>query len=279
MIERQHGAGQEAGSYHAFPLIYDDAWIRAGQQDIAEALKAATTEADRTRVQYFGYTLEALRLYLEYHQATLRFDFPATKAAYDAMNAHWEKTYKINTDLVANEAPAYLKRFLGRFVEEGLKYSSAPYRMLQRLPDELPTLFDPNEVGYRLNYQNPAVNDDGFVRTKTYSSTWDAQGFGGDVARARAEVEQTASRREGGEGDGHFSPADILPAGHQPIHEIVSARDAGEHVLNVNGAFCAGEMSHVANCHLHSQRSSPSTVKYMPRPRRLMATTPAYMAG
>lgn len=179
IIETQHASGQEAGSYHAFHLIYDDAWVKAGGRLIKKALKSANTEADRTRVQHFSYGLEMLRLYLEYHKATLRLDFPAVKAAYDAMHSYWKKIYDLNTDLVANEAPYYLKRFLSRFVDEGLKHSSDPYRMVIEIPDELITMFDPNEVGHRMNYQDPSINDTGFVRTKTISTTWDAQGLTG----------------------------------------------------------------------------------------------------
>ena len=65
------------------------------------------------------------------------------------MHAHWQKGYYSNTDIVANETPAYLKRFIGSFVNSGLKYSSDPYRMVMKVPDELTTMFDPYEVGDR----------------------------------------------------------------------------------------------------------------------------------
>ena len=51
--------------------------------------------------------------------------------------------------------------------------------MLVRVPDELITMFDPNEVGHRMGYQSPEINDTGFVRTRTISTTWDAQGLTG----------------------------------------------------------------------------------------------------
>ena len=85
IVETQRASGQEAGSYHAFHLIYDDQWVKDGARLLKKALKAATTQADRTRIEHFSYGLEMLRLYLEYHHATLRFDFPAAKAGYDAM--------------------------------------------------------------------------------------------------------------------------------------------------------------------------------------------------
>jgi hypothetical protein len=109
----------------------------------------------------------------------MRFDFPAVKAAYDAMIAHWQAGYDTNTDIVANETPAYLRRFIVAFAEQGLKYSSDPYSMVYRIPDELPTMLDPHGVGHRMNYHEPAINDSGFTRTKTISTTWDAQGLAG----------------------------------------------------------------------------------------------------
>lgn len=179
LIETQHGAGQEAGSYHAFHLIYDDAWVKQGYKDFEAALAAAKTEGDKTRIRYSRYGVEVLELYLKYHAATLRFDFPAAKAGYEAMVAHWQKFYDTNTDLVANEAPGYLRRFMLKFVDGGLKYSSAPYSLVHAIPDELPTMFDPHEVGHEMNYHSPAINDSRFVRTRTISTTWDAQGLAG----------------------------------------------------------------------------------------------------
>ncbi len=179
VIDTQHGAGQEAGSYHAFHLIYDQAWVAAARKDIAEALAAAKTPDDKTRIGYVAHNIEALAIYLEYHAATLAFDFAAAQKRYDAMLEHWQKGYDENSDNVANETPQYLKRFILRFVEGSVKYSSDPYRIVYRIPDELPTLFDPQAVGHRMQYHHPAVNDAGFGRTRTYSTTWDAQGLTG----------------------------------------------------------------------------------------------------
>lgn len=177
LIATQHGAGQEAGSYHAFPLIYNEAWVKQGQADFAQAQKLAQTPEQKTRVQHFADNLEALRLYLDYFQATLRLDFPAVKTKFDAMHAFWKQCYDMNTDLVANETPAYLNRFMQSFVDEGVKFSSAPYRMLVKVPDALPTAFDPYLVGDRMQLQDPSISDDRFLLTKTSSSTWDAQGL------------------------------------------------------------------------------------------------------
>jgi hypothetical protein len=179
LIERQHGAGQEAGSYHAFPIIYDSAWIRDALALVDQASQAAKTPADKTRIGFTHHNLEALQLYLDYFQATQEFDFPAAKLRLDALRAHWDKAYAQNSDLVANEGPQYIKRFLAKFVEEGLKFSSDPYRLVLRLPDELPTQFDEKMIGHGegYNYEQPGTDDAAWLKTRTYSSNWAAQGL------------------------------------------------------------------------------------------------------
>jgi hypothetical protein len=179
LTETQRTGGQEAGSYWSFPLTYDEAFVAAAQRDLAEAKRLAKTDNDRTRIEYVASSVEALRLYLHYWNAANRFDFLAAKADYDAILAHWQKSYDLNTDIVANEAPAYLKRYIEQFITQGLKYSSGEYSIVERLPDAMPTIFDPNNVGFNLNYHRPEINDARFEKTKTSSSTWDAQGLTG----------------------------------------------------------------------------------------------------
>jgi hypothetical protein len=166
-IEAQHGSGQEAGSYNAFHLMYDEAFVAAAQKDFVQATAMAKSEAEKTRIGHFSAAMEALRLYLDYHKATRNFDFAAANTAYQAMLDHWKKEYDTNTDLVANETPAYLKRFLGEFVKASEKYSTGEYRIAARLPDEMPTMHDPNVVGHRMGYQAPELNDNGYAKTKT----------------------------------------------------------------------------------------------------------------
>jgi hypothetical protein len=177
LAERQSNARQEAGSFHSFPLMYDDAWVAEARKTLAEAAAAADTPADKERVGFTAHNVEMLRLYLDYFKATLAFDFPAARAGYDAMSNHWQKAYDQNTDLVANEGPAYLKRFLLKFVEQGLQYSSGSNLLVARLPDEMPTAFDKDEVGHLRRFHEPDFDDSAWVKTKTYSSTWSAQGL------------------------------------------------------------------------------------------------------
>lgn len=174
---RQKNAGQEAGSYWSFPLIYDDAFIKSARDDFAAATRLAQTPEQKTRVSFFADNITALELYLKYFNDTKKFDFVAAKADYDAMFAHWQKQYDANTMLVAKEVPQYATRFITPFVEAAYKYSTGDYKIVQPLPDELPTIFDPNQTGHLMRFQNKEINDSTFLKTKTYSTTWDAQGL------------------------------------------------------------------------------------------------------
>lgn len=177
LAERQSSAKQEAGSFHAFPLMYDNAWIADAVKTLAAADAAADTPADKQRIGFVAHNIEALRLYLAYYRATQTFDFPAARAGYDAMIAHWQKAYDQNSDLVANEGPAYLNRYLRQFVDQGLLYSSGSNTVVVRLPDALPTQFDADEIGHLKRYHEPGFDDSTWTKTRTYSTTWDAQGL------------------------------------------------------------------------------------------------------
>ena len=137
------------------------------------------TTQQKRRVEIAAIPIDFLELYLDYHDATRAFDFATAKAKYDAMNDLWTRVFETNNDLVAGEAPQYLKRFLARFVDGAVKYSSGEYEMVVKLPDEVKTMFDPYDTGHRMRYQSPHINDGGFITTRTFSTTWDAQGLTG----------------------------------------------------------------------------------------------------
>ncbi|MEM9975528.1 MAG: DUF4838 domain-containing protein [Pseudomonadota bacterium] len=179
LIETQRDAGMEAGSYHAAPLIFNADWVALAEADIAEALALAETDGDRARIGHVAIGVEFLRLYLAYHSATLMFDFDEAARQLAALQVHWEQAYAQNSDLVASEVPGYLDRFLGGFVGEAARLTHPPFSLVRRLPDALPTAFDPYVAGTRLGLYRPEIRDDHFIETRTISSTWDAQGLGG----------------------------------------------------------------------------------------------------
>ncbi|MEG3088242.1 DUF4838 domain-containing protein [Sphingomonas sp. PB4P5] len=175
LTERQYAAGQEAGSYHAIPLIFDRAFIAAARRDMAQAGALAQTADQKTRIGYVAGPIDILDRYLDYYAATTRLDFAAAKAAYEAIGAAWHQAHAQNSDLAAKEAPEYLDRFVGPFATEAALYSSAPYAIVAPLPDTLQTAFATEAEGLRRGYDRAETNEAGFAPTKTYSLTWDAQ--------------------------------------------------------------------------------------------------------
>ncbi len=178
LVETQHGAGQEAGSYYSAPLIFDESYVAAARRDMAGALAQNLGADERVRVEAVSYTVETLAQYLAWHQALCRFDFSAAEMAYNEMLEGWKREHGVNPQLVAGEVPGYLAALMEASTTEGKKYSSAPYRIACRISDELPTCLDPTSNGVRMNLQGERINDAGWMRTRTFSSTWAAQGLG-----------------------------------------------------------------------------------------------------
>jgi hypothetical protein len=176
--DRQSKAGQEAGSYYAIPLIYDQAWVDHSRSLMDQALAAADTKEDKTRIGYIKEGLQSLQLYLDYHKAAMAFDFPAVKKEYEAILSHQKAMNDLNPDLASTSIVAYLKRFLSPFVEQSGKYSSGDYKIVQPLPDAMKTILDPHDVGAQMNYFGAEINDKDWINSRTYSTTWDDQGWG-----------------------------------------------------------------------------------------------------
>ncbi len=177
LTERQHAAGQEAGSYHAFHLMYDLDFVAHSKRLVHQAIAEAKGADEKIRASHFLHPLDQLEAYLKFHQATTRFDFQEAHRLYQLMHEQWQKVYDENTNLVAVEVPQYLKRYLEQFVVLGQACSSQPNQMVHPLPDELKTMLDPNNVGEQLRFQSPALNDSLFMTTRTWSAPWDAQGL------------------------------------------------------------------------------------------------------
>ena len=179
LAERQSASGQEAGSYHAFALIYDDDFIRNAYSLFDQAEKAAEKPAEKRRIQFARIPVEMLKLYLSFHRFYCSFDFAEAQRKFEFMKSELQRYEKINPNLVCRYATRYLNRFYGKFVEETTKYSSGKYQIVYRVPDRLKTVFDINNCGKSLGFYRPEINDRDYVTTLTCMSTWDAQGLMG----------------------------------------------------------------------------------------------------
>jgi hypothetical protein len=178
LTARLRDSGIESGSYHAYSLIFDQAYMKQAQADLDQATQAAQTPEEKTRIKYVAYSHQMLGIFLEFDAAIKNFDYTRARFLYEALQAHWQKQYDDNPNLSCELGRSYLKRYLDRYSAEALKFSSGEYKIVYRIPDELPTLFDPTVSGHQNHYYAPELVDKNFLKTKTYSSTWDAQGLG-----------------------------------------------------------------------------------------------------
>jgi hypothetical protein len=95
------------------------------------------------------------------------------------MLANWEHYNSLNHNLVSRYGRRYIDTWLIRpMVTQGVKYSTGDYKIVHKLPDELKTALDPHTKGQEMGFFRPEVSDKGWIKTKTYSSTFDAQGLG-----------------------------------------------------------------------------------------------------
>jgi hypothetical protein len=179
LVERQSTAGHEAGSYYSAPLIFDEAYMRDARADLEAALaRSGLTDQQRFRVTAVRLALDGLALYLDWHHTSNRFEFARAAELIESLRANYEARKAAHANFADYAAGIYIDRLLGQSTAESHKYSADPYRIVHRLPDELPTHLDPTHNGEHFNLFGPDIRDRDWLRTKTWSSTWDAQGLG-----------------------------------------------------------------------------------------------------
>ncbi len=173
-------SGVEAGSYLAVPHIFDRQFIDDARKLFEKAKKAATTKMDSKRINYFSRPVDMLELYLDYVDASQRFDFVSVNRHYEAMLSLWDQVDAMNTELVSRYPRKwYHKSFLGKFATLGKQYSTGEYSIVEPLPDRLKAMLDPYNTGQEMNYQHPDLNDEDFFEVATYSTTFEKQGLAG----------------------------------------------------------------------------------------------------
>lgn len=178
LADVQQKSGEEAGSYFSAPLIFDEAFMKASRANFDAALaKKNLSAAQKGRLEGAVLGFQMLEDYLAWNKAMTSFDFAKAVELGNAMQATYDKTLAANPHFTGREAGIYIQRLLMNSTREAAKYSTAPYRIIEKLPDELPTMFDPGSNGDRMNLFGNDINYSGWVKTKTYSSTWDAQGL------------------------------------------------------------------------------------------------------
>jgi len=179
LAERQSKSGHEAGSHHAFALIYDSDFIKESFVLFDKAEKAAEKASEKQRVQFARIPVEMLKHYLDFRSAYSSSDFTSARRKFEFMKSELQRYENIDPNLICRQSVRYLDRFYGKFIEESVKYSTDKYRLVYPVPDRLKTAFDSINCGQSMEFFNTEINDSSYIRTATFSSTWDAQGLMG----------------------------------------------------------------------------------------------------
>ena len=175
--ERQGAAGMEAGSFHAVPLIYDREFVNKARAYFAEAYKLVDTEEDLLRVKIAELSLNALDDFLHFKNALNNFEFTKAKYHFDKYRSELLAATKNGKGYISTGGAGYIRTLHQDSLEASVKYSSAPYKIVYKIPNKLKTMFDQFNAGALMGYYAPEINDKHFIETQTFKSTWDAQGL------------------------------------------------------------------------------------------------------
>lgn len=175
---RQRAAGQEAGSVYPFALVYDLKFADETDALLAKAVAVADDERVRTRIELFGLAPNRhLRHYLEFMGLVDGFAFPAADAKLRTMREELEKERAMSVHNNSKMPGLYMIDMYTNFTERAVACSTGAYSLVYRLPEKLKTGIDRDNTGEAMHFYEPAINDRDWIETKTYSSTWDAQGL------------------------------------------------------------------------------------------------------
>ena len=177
LTDRQSKAKQEAGSFHSFGLIYDNAFLDEADKLFDEARSLAETEVQRRRIDMFYIPVRQLRLFLELRAKMHAFRFDEAEKLFFRIQQERKDMMQQIPYSVSAAAISYFDRFFKNPVTTSAKYSRAPYKIEFKVPDRLPFAFDPTNRGEDLGFADPEVDDSGWLTMRTYSSTWAAQGL------------------------------------------------------------------------------------------------------
>ena len=178
LIAAQEAHSYETGAYGSTHLIFSRKFVVDSKALFKEATASADTDHHKKMIDYFGQSVDALSIYLDYHDAVIVYDFPKAQAAFDAMVAHWDKYLALNSNLVSRYGRRYINWLFKGYVTKALAYSTGENSILFKFPDEVTTMLDPHGKGQLMGFQRPELTDEGKIKTKTFTSTWDAQGLG-----------------------------------------------------------------------------------------------------
>ncbi|MBE6362862.1 MAG: DUF4838 domain-containing protein [Lentisphaerae bacterium] len=176
---RQSKSGMEAGSFHAFRLIYDLKFVEQMRKLFDEARKLAETDVEKERIRIAELSLTTLEDHLKFKNAFNNFEFAKAKNIYEKLMNDLKVEIDKRQNIVSPGGYNYFKRFHENSVMQAYKYSQPPYSIVYKIPNVLKTMFDQFNSGNVMGYYSSKLNDRHFIKTATFGSTWDAQGLMG----------------------------------------------------------------------------------------------------
>ena len=176
---RQRAAGEEAGSVFPFARIYDLAFADETDALLARAMaEAEGDERARARIELFGLAPNRhMRHYLEFKAMVDAFDFGAADAKLRTMREELARERELSVHNSSAMPQLYMIDMYTNFTGRAAACSSGDCAIALRLPDRLRTGIDRDDTGEALHLYAPEINDSDWIETKTYTSTWDAQGL------------------------------------------------------------------------------------------------------
>ena len=176
---RQSRAGMEAGSFHAFPLIYDKRFVAKARKLFARAKALADSPEVKERIRIAELSLNTLDDFLKFKEAFNNFEFVKAQGFFDKLQKELRAEIAKRQGIVSPSGSRYYDRFHLDSITQAVKYSTAPYQIVYKIPNTLKTMFDQFNSGNVMGYYGKALNDRHLIKTETFKSTWDAQGLMG----------------------------------------------------------------------------------------------------
>lgn len=179
VANKQALSSDETGSYFGYPGRYSKSDVRKMEKLIDKAEDLAESPREKRRVELVRYPVEQLKNYLDFYEAYTDFEFEDAKKAYEKMmELYKQEDAKTDHTLNANRAGGldYPRYYIKPFAEESVKYSSSPYKIIEKVPERMKFVYDMDDIGEKLSYNSPLLIDDEYPELSTYKSTLSRQG-------------------------------------------------------------------------------------------------------
>ncbi len=166
-----------AGSFYAVHTFWTPDLLKACEEDLNAAAKAADSDLVRRRIAMFRMGLENARFFLALRDATNRCDFKTAKEVYTNWLAHMDSVVAAKIHPVGEYRYGYAPRFLGAAIEQGFLRTTGSCKLLAALPDEWLFRYDEKGEGEAAGWFKADASADGWRAVKTYSATLNEQGI------------------------------------------------------------------------------------------------------